>query len=256
MRFSLFSLIFFLLISLLPATTSQAQTQSVTVALPDSFLTNTQSALIPVTISDVTDLGIISFDIAVSFDSTVIDVEQIILANSLAEGYILSNLDLPEKTFIAAAGVNPLSGAGVLFYLQVSFLQDGISEMNFDNISFEVDSLSVVAINGSLRNISLESTDTPASTITPVTVTAFPNPFQEGTMLSMDLPEAAQVSVEVYNVTGQHIYSYPPQLFMAGANQLLPIKASSLPAGSYFYRIAAQSAGTLRVSSGVMIKTH
>lgn len=256
MRFSILSLATALFLFLFSPTLSLAQTQTVTVALPDTFLTETQSVLIPVTISDVTDLGIISFDIAVSFDSTVIDVEEVILANSLAEGYILSNLDLPDKTFIAAAGVAPLTGAGPLLYLQISFLQDGLSEMNFDNVSFEVNSVSVVSQNGRLRNVSLESADSPTSTIEAIFVTTFPNPFQQGTTLSLDLPEAAQVSVEVYDVTGQRIFSYPPRFITAGANQLIPIKASSLPAGSYFYRVKAQSAGTERVNSGVMIKIH
>ncbi len=256
MRFSTLSLFFFFIIPLVSPVLSRAQTQTVTVAIADTFLTETQSVLIPITISNVTDLGIISFDITVSFDSTIINVDKVVLENSLAEGYILSNLVLPDKVFIAAAGINPLMGAGALLYLQVSFLQDGVSEMNFDNVSFEVESLSVVAQNGRLRNISLESADMPESTITPVIVTTFPNPFKKGTMLSMDLPEAAQVSVEVYDFTGQRMYSYPPRFFTAGANQLIPIKASSLPAGSYIYRVKAQSAGTLHMSSGVMIKIH
>ena len=132
---------FFSVLLLLPTLLAipQSHAQTINVALPDTFVTDTQSILVPVTISDVTDLGILSFDIIISFDSTIIDVEDVLLTNTLAEGYFISSLDQPQERIIAAAGITPLAGAGTLLYLQVSFLQDGSSEMRFDKVSFEVD---------------------------------------------------------------------------------------------------------------------
>lgn len=230
--------------------------QTVNVALPDTFVTETGPILLPVTISDVTGLGILSFDISISFDSTIVDVLQVELTNSIAEGYFMSSLDQPSRIFIAAAGTAPLAGAGVLLYLRVRFLQDGASEMNFDKVSFEVDSVDVVARNGRLRNISLAGTEHTARMAPPLATVVFPNPFSKHTTLSMDLPEAAQVSISLYNIHGQRMRSYPPRPVAAGANQLIPIDVSSLPAGPYFYSIQAQSAGVVRYGTGVMTKIH
>ncbi|MEM8484058.1 MAG: T9SS type A sorting domain-containing protein [Bacteroidota bacterium] len=238
--------------------TGTAYSQTISVALPDTFVTETDAVMVPVTVSDVSTLGIISFDMTIAFDPEIIQINNIAKLDGIAAGFFYSNnLGLDGKVAIAAAGVDTLTGAGPLFYLEAGFLKDGSSEMSFDKVNFEVDSLEVEAQNGRLRNIS------PASVEDPVAVSGatllshmYPNPFFASTTLTMDLPETALVSVEVYNLAGQRQDYYPPRPLAAGANQLFNIDASSMPAGSYFYRITAQSQGTTRYGGGMMTIIH
>ena len=249
----LLSLLLCGLISFLPA-----KAQNIQVALPDTFVTATSEVLIPVTISDVSTLGIISFDMTIEFDAEIIQIDEISKLDGIAAGFFFSNnLGLDGKVAIAAAGVDTLTGSGPLFYLNASFLKEGSSEMNFDKVNFEVDSVEVETQNGRLRNISLASLEKPAvSFIRALASHVFPNPFVATSTLSMDLPEAALVSVEVYNLAGQRQVFYPPRPLAAGANQLFNLDASSMPAGSYFYRITAHSQGTVRYGGGMMTLIH
>lgn len=237
---------------------THAHAQTISVALPDTFVTDTQSVMIPVVVSDVSTFGIISFQFTISYDETIIEIEDAVALNGIASGFLfLNNLDLDGKVFIAAAGVDTLSGSGTLFYLQASFLQDGVSEMNFDVVDFEVESAEVVAQNGRVRNISLANVDEEAEVPTQTLFTTnYPNPFYSSTTISMDLPEAAQVSVELYNIAGQLEGSYPPRPIAAGSNQLVTIEASSLPTGSYYYRVIAHSLGITRYGTGAMTIIH
>ena len=245
-----------LLVASLLVRTSYSQT--ISVALPDTFVTETEAIMIPVTVSDVSTLGIISFDMTIAFDPEIIQINSVATLEGIAAGFFFSNnLGLDGKVAIAAAGVDTLTGAGPLFYLEAAFLKDGSSEMSFDKVNFEVDSVEVEAQNGRLRNISLASLEDPGAVPTGTLLShVYPNPFFDASTLSMDLPEAALVSVEVYNLAGQRQGYYPPRPLAAGAKQLFKIDASLMPAGSYFYRITAQSQGTTRYGGGMMTIIH
>ena len=237
---------------------NKAGAQTINVALPDTFVTETQSLLIPVNVSDVSNLGILSFSFTIAFDPTIINIQDVVDENSISAGYLfLNNFSVSGKVIIAAAGVETLSGDGPLFYLQASFLQDGSSEMNFDKASFAEDAFDVETQNGRLRNISLASVDGSAELPDKLLLsTNYPNPFNSSSTITVDLPEAAQVLVEIYNLNGQLQGSYPPRFYSAGTNQLITVEASSLPTGSYVYRIVANSTGTIRFGTGALTVIH
>ena len=235
-----------------------AGAQTISVALPDTFVTETQSLLIPVNVSDVSNLGILSFSFTISFDPEIINIQDVLDENSIAAGYFFqNNFSVAGQVVIAAAGVETLSGDGPLFYLEASFLQDGSSEMSFDKASFAEDAFDVETQNGRLRNISLASVDGSAELPDKLLLsTNYPNPFNSSSTITVDLPEAAQVLVEIYNLNGQLQGSYPPRFYSAGINQLITVEASSLPTGSYVYRIVANSTGTIRIGTGALTVIH
>ncbi|MEM7020648.1 MAG: T9SS type A sorting domain-containing protein, partial [Pseudomonadota bacterium] len=234
------------------------QAQTINVALPDTFVTETQSVLIPVEVSDVSNLGILSFSFTISFDPEIISIQDVVSENGLAEGYLfLNNFNVDGQVVIAAAGVDSLNGAGSLFFLEASFLQDGSTEMNFDKASFSEDAFDVEIQNGRLRNISLASVDETDDLPTQQLLsTNYPNPFSYSTTISADLPEAAQVFVEIYDINGRLQRTYPSLFLTAGTNPLVKLEASSLPAGSYVYRVIANSAGTTRLGTGTLTIIH
>jgi Secretion system C-terminal sorting domain len=66
-------------------------------------------------------------------------------------------------------------------------------------------------------------------------VTAFPNPFNPRTALTINLPDAAELSVKVFNVAGQQVAVLANGQFNAG-NHALTFDASGMASGLYLVR--------------------
>jgi CSLREA domain-containing protein len=66
----------------------------------------------------------------------------------------------------------------------------------------------------------------------------YPNPFRGSTDISFDLPEAARVSLTVYNVIGQ-VVGRPVDGFLGPGRHEVSYQAARLPAGVYVYRMVA-----------------
>ena len=84
----------------------------------------------------------------------------------------------------------------------------------------------------------------------------YPNPFNPSTQLVFDMPQAGQVSVEVYDMLGRNVMSIPVQDVAAGAGRHMVIDASSLASGTYLYhlRVEMASQSTTKVGRMTLIK--
>ena len=70
--------------------------------------------------------------------------------------------------------------------------------------------------------------------------------------LQFDLPETAEVSVEIIDVLGRNVLTLPAKQFEAGANRSLEINASNLASGTYLYRVLVRSVFKTVVRTGHM----
>ena len=70
----------------------------------------------------------------------------------------------------------------------------------------------------------------------------YPNPFNPTTNVRFDLPEQANVRIEVVDVLGRNVMTVAPQTMSAGANKVITIDAARLSSGTYFYRVVAEGA--------------
>ena len=68
----------------------------------------------------------------------------------------------------------------------------------------------------------------------------YPNPFNPTTTISFTLPEAGEVTLEVYNILGQRVTVLADGFFGAGTHQVT-WDASNVSSGVYFYRLVAGS---------------
>jgi len=83
--------------------------------------------------------------------------------------------------------------------------------------------------------------------VVPVTVTAlkgnYPKPFNPETTISYELKDAAQVSLEVYNLKGQLVRSLINKAQASGRYRIVfdgkDDRKQALPSGVYLYRFSA-----------------
>ena len=80
----------------------------------------------------------------------------------------------------------------------------------------------------------------------------YPNPFNPSTRIEFDLPESAQVSLQVIDMLGRQVMTLPAKEVEAGANRTLELNATSLASGHYLYRMIAIGAESRYVKTGRM----
>jgi hypothetical protein len=81
----------------------------------------------------------------------------------------------------------------------------------------------------------------------------YPNPFRGSTTLQFDLPEEADVTVEVYNLLGQRVMEVDETRLPSGAGQTLRLEGD-LASGVYLYRIqAVMGAQTVRETGKMVV---
>ncbi len=81
----------------------------------------------------------------------------------------------------------------------------------------------------------------------------YPNPFNPTTSIRIDLPEAAQVHVAVFDLLGRQVMTTPVVSLVAGANRSVDLDASALSSGTYVYRVVAHMKDAVAVGTGRMV---
>ncbi len=80
----------------------------------------------------------------------------------------------------------------------------------------------------------------------------YPNPFNPSTRIQFDLPERAQVTLQVIDVLGRKVIELPAQAFEAGANHTIELNAIHLASGTYLYRMIATGSESRYEKTGLM----
>ena len=78
----------------------------------------------------------------------------------------------------------------------------------------------------------------------------YPNPSAGDVSVAFDLPAEAEVQVEVFDVTGRRVKTLAPVRAAAGAGRSLRLDAADLAAGTYTYRLSAQTDTRTHTASG------
>jgi Domain of unknown function (DUF4397)/Secretion system C-terminal sorting domain len=80
----------------------------------------------------------------------------------------------------------------------------------------------------------------------------YPNPFNPTTTVRFELPQAALVGLEVFDLTGRRVRNVPERTFSAGRDHSIRVDAVDLPSGTYFYRVTARMEQATHVRSAMM----
>jgi len=81
---------------------------------------------------------------------------------------------------------------------------------------------------------------------------AFPNPFRQAATLKMDLPQKADVTVEVYDLLGRKVQTAHSGEMAAGSGRTVRINGSDLSSGTYFYRARVEMGESRVTETGKM----
>ena len=80
----------------------------------------------------------------------------------------------------------------------------------------------------------------------------YPNPFNPSTRIQFDLPERAQVTLQVVDLQGRKVIELPVLAFEAGANRTIELNAVNLASGAYIYRVIAIGSERRYEKTGLM----
>lgn len=234
--------------------------QDISIQLPDTVALGTNSITVPITVNDLTGLDLISLEFTLSYDSTVLRIDNIIKQNYLTEVFALLefNATQPGKVIVAgASGGTPLSGEGELLAMEFTFLKEGVSDLIFEGFRFDPGDPPVNVTDGRVRNVSLANREEHVSLPSSLTLQGhFPNPANNRMSILLDLHEPAQVGIRVYNSQGQSIRDVPSKQMQSGSHQQLELDVSTLPAGTYYYQIAAHSQRGYRTTTKIFTVIH
>lgn len=84
----------------------------------------------------------------------------------------------------------------------------------------------------------------------------YPNPFRTATRIVIDLPEQADVHVEVADILGRVVYTSPVRRASAGWDHSLPLDLSARTSGLYIYRVIAKTTSGTLVKTGRMLQVR
>ncbi|MCP4725916.1 MAG: T9SS type A sorting domain-containing protein [bacterium] len=89
-----------------------------TVTIPDTSTAINSEIRIPLNSSDLTGLGVLSYDVTIEFDSTLVDFVRHENSGTLSNNFtIAANPNTAGQVSVSAAGISSISGNGVLVYL-------------------------------------------------------------------------------------------------------------------------------------------
>ena len=81
----------------------------------------------------------------------------------------------------------------------------------------------------------------------------YPNPFNPSTTIAFDLPEKAEITVQVIDLLGRQVLDLAAGEVEAGAGKTLLLNVGHLASGAYLYRVIAKSASGIKIESGRMV---
>jgi hypothetical protein len=185
--------------------------QPIYVSLPtDTTGEPTTSISIPITVGDLTDRGIISYQTLVTFNENILKATGAFNAGTLSSSFgpPTVNTAIAGQINVGNFGTSPLSGRGILVNLTFDIVgQPGdTTALIFKNFFFNSGEPAAVTSNGKFTVTTPTHIHYLASKPEIFRLTQnYPNPFNPETVIPYQLLVPAHVNLTVYNSLGQKI---------------------------------------------------
>jgi hypothetical protein len=165
------------------------------------------------------------------------------ITSNLQDGWMVKHVISEDGTVrLAIAGTGDMTADGTIATIAI--------KLNDANAMFNL------AGDGAVNNNSLSSIDAIEVAELPETFALqgnYPNPFNPSTTIQFDLPETADVEIQVFDMVGRVVMTLPTQNIKAGSKRSVQVNASQLASGSYFYRVIARMESKTLVETGRMM---
>lgn len=248
-----------------PAITSSAKSHGapLRLAATPAETADDQEVIVHIRARDFTDIGGYQFTLTWDEDALGLEgVEQFGLDGLSTQNFGMHRTDegLLSTVWSAPDGAGHTLGENAtLFALRFSTEQGGAATASIDFSSDATpmhahrgdDLLTPVTVRASGHDVELMRTPR-----TFVVQGNYPNPFARTTTLALDLPEAATISVDVYDMLGRRVMRVADKQLAAGTGRAVQLNASTLASGSYVYRVTAEMASATRTATGQIVVTR
>ncbi|HMD14307.1 MAG TPA: cohesin domain-containing protein, partial [Bacteroidota bacterium] len=136
------------------------------IAVHDSTVASGATVFIPVRVdTTVTDSNVVSYQIDLSYSSSAILVDSVIISGTMTNGWLTTFRLYAGRITIAGSSGTPLTGKGILFYLRAKILIT--YSQNYGSITFNSATLNEGKPTTVTRNGSLTITASPIITVYP-----------------------------------------------------------------------------------------
>ena len=229
-------------LGLLAASPAWAQ---VSVTLPAGEIQAEDTITLDVSVGDLTAKNVLSYEMEIEYDASILNLTGVRVEGTLSEGKtVVANTAEEGIIRVAAASATSFEGSGVLLTLEGTVVQEASSSLTFKRFRFNEGDPSAATTDGQISiasppTVSAESDEVPAEFQLSGN---YPNPFNPSTTIRFDLPQTADVSVQVFDLLGHRVLATPARPMSAGADQSIQIDASHLASGTYVYRVIATAA--------------
>ena len=218
---------------------------NVIVSILDTSVEMSAEVFIPVQVTDLTDLEIVSYEFCVSFDQNVLKAKGISLDKTISSDFIMpiANLDQPGRIFGGSFGLTPLSDSGILIYLIFNIIgSEGSSTyLNFDSFVFNAGRPNTIVQNGIIKlggpsSINIYNDDkTPGDYFLSE---GYPNPFNSTVNIQYGLPLSKDIELSVFDLLGRKIKvllkGFRPQGIYQASWNGTNFSGEMVPSGLYF----------------------
>jgi len=233
---------------------SNSVNAQVPVALPTAYFDARDIAL-PLTVGDVSGEDIKAFLLTMTYDDSVLEITGVDAQGDLAENFsLIINTDTPGHVTVGGAHYEAIEGDGALIHLNARILKKGTTNLTLDSFSFNEGFPQVATQNGEVSNsaVNVSNEETGALPESFELLGNYPNPFNPTTTIQFNLPETAEVTVEIVDLLGRPAMTIPAQVYQAGALHRIDVDASTLASGVYMYRVKAQGVSRDYLKSATM----
>lgn len=165
------------------------------------------------------------------------------ITSDLTNGWMVRSVVSEDGTInLAVAGLGGIDADGTIATINV--------QLTGSDVQFNLDAEGAVNNNPTMALDAVEVAELPES----FTLHGnYPNPFNPTTSINFDLPESADVEIQVIDMIGRQVMLMPASTVAAGANRTVQINASQLASGTYFYRVIAKMESKTLVETGRMM---
>ena len=190
-------------------------------------------------VGDIND--VVSASFATRIDPALATIAGV--TSDLADGWMVRSVVAEDGTInLAVAGIGDIDADGTIATINV--------QLTGNNVQFNLDAEGAVNNNPTMALDAVEVAELPES----FTLHGnYPNPFNPTTSINFDLPESADVEIQVIDMIGRQVMTLPATTIAAGANRTVQINASQLASGTYFYRVIAKMESKTLVETGRMM---